>query len=93
MLYRLLICNGYLTIRNCYFSVAKVLFILFRDDLIRAIKKLGVLGSGFKVLPLLGRTLVQSVPTELNVDHTTVLQTAQVWQLFNVKKFAIVEPL
>ncbi|XP_002161134.1 vacuolar-sorting protein SNF8 isoform X1 [Hydra vulgaris] len=47
------------------------------DDLIRAIKKLGVLGSGFKVLPLPGRTLVQSVPTELSVDHTTVLQTAQ----------------
>lgn len=47
------------------------------DDLIRAIKKLSVLGSGFKVLPLQGRQLVQSVPSELNMDHTTLLQLAQ----------------
>lgn len=47
------------------------------DDLVRAIKKLSILGSGFKVLPLQERQLVQSVPSELNMDHTTVLQTAQ----------------
>lgn len=48
-----------------------------QDDLIHAIKKLSVLGSGFKVLPLQGGHLVQSVPSELNMDHTTVLQMAQ----------------
>ncbi|XP_057292967.1 vacuolar-sorting protein SNF8-like [Hydractinia symbiolongicarpus] len=47
------------------------------DDIVRAIKKLSILGSGFKVLPLQERQLVQSVPSELNMDHTTVLQTAQ----------------
>lgn len=47
------------------------------DDIVRAIKKLAVLGSGFKVLPIQGRQLVQSVPSELNMDHTTMLQAAQ----------------
>ena len=49
-----------------------------RDDLARAIKKLRVLGSGFAVIPLSGRRLVQSVPGELNMDHTAVLQQAKV---------------
>lgn len=53
-----------------------------RDDLIHAIKKLSVLGSGFDVLPLEGGQLVQSVPSELNMDHTTVLQMAQVREDF-----------
>lgn len=48
----------------------------------RAIKKLSILGSGFKVLPLQGRQLVQSVPSELNMDHTTVLQAAEVNKIF-----------
>jgi len=47
------------------------------DDLCQAIKKLSVLGSGFKVLQLENGQLVQSVPSELNTDHTTVLQTAE----------------
>ncbi|XP_065053179.1 vacuolar-sorting protein SNF8-like [Rhopilema esculentum] len=47
------------------------------DDLLRAIKKLHVLGSGFQVIPLQGRQVIQSVPGELNVDHTTLLETAQ----------------
>ena len=44
----------------------------------RAIKKLAILGSGFQVLPLQGRKLVQSVPSELNKDHTEVIQLAEV---------------
>jgi len=47
------------------------------DDLMRAIKKLAILGSGFQVLPLQGRKLVQSVPSELNKDHTEVIQLAE----------------
>ncbi|XP_069111291.1 vacuolar-sorting protein SNF8-like [Argopecten irradians] len=47
------------------------------DDLLRAIKKLKVLGNGFTVIPV-GRTfLVQSVPGELSMDHTMLLQQAQ----------------
>lgn len=47
------------------------------DDLARAIKKLRILGSGFSIIPVGGRRLVQSVPGELNMDHTTVLQKAE----------------
>lgn len=47
------------------------------DDLLRAIKKLKVLGNGFTVIPM-GRTyMIQSVPGELSMDHTTVIQQAQ----------------
>ncbi|NXO46464.1 SNF8 protein, partial [Locustella ochotensis] len=47
------------------------------DDLLRAIKKLKVLGSGFGIIPVGGTFLVQSVPAELNMDHTVVLQLAE----------------
>ncbi|KAM8947825.1 vacuolar-sorting protein SNF8 [Pelodytes ibericus] len=48
-----------------------------QDDVIRAIKKLKVLGSGFGIIPVGGSYLVQSVPAELNMDHTVVLQLAE----------------
>jgi len=48
-----------------------------QDDLCQAIKKLSVLGSGFKILSLQHGQLVQSVPSELNLDHTTLIQMAQ----------------
>ncbi|XP_005990121.1 vacuolar-sorting protein SNF8 [Latimeria chalumnae] len=48
-----------------------------QDDLIRAIKKLKALGSGFSMIPVGGTYLVQSVPAELNMDHTVVLQLAE----------------
>ena len=51
---------------------------LSRDDMARAIKKLRILGGGFAVIPVGGRRLVQSVPGELNMDHTAVLQKAEV---------------
>lgn len=44
----------------------------------RAIKKLKVMGSGFGMIPVGGSYLVQSVPAELNMDHTVVLQLAEV---------------
>lgn len=48
-----------------------------QDDLLRASKKLKVLGSGFTVVPMgKGQYMVQSVPGELNMDHTAVLQQA-----------------
>ncbi|XP_031456660.1 vacuolar-sorting protein SNF8 isoform X1 [Phasianus colchicus] len=48
-----------------------------QDDLLRAIKKLKVLGSGFGIIPVGGTYLIQSVPAELNMDHTVVLQLAE----------------
>jgi len=48
------------------------------DDLLRAIKKLRVLGNGFTVIPLgSGRFLVQSVPGEFSMDQTAVMQKAE----------------
>ena len=47
-----------------------------------AIKKLKALGNGFSVIPTEHGYLVQSVPGELTMDHTTVLQQAEVIQLF-----------
>lgn len=57
----------------------------------RAIKKLKVMGNGFGMIPVGGSYLVQSVPAELNMDHTVVLQLAEVscscclWSLNNMK--------
>ena len=48
------------------------------DDMARAIKKLRVLGGGFAVIPVGKTRLVQSVPGELSMDHTHVLQQAEV---------------
>ncbi|KAK3106332.1 hypothetical protein FSP39_017805 [Pinctada imbricata] len=47
------------------------------DDLLRAIKKLKVLGNGFTVIPVGKTYMVQSVPGELTMDHTNLLQQAQ----------------
>jgi len=38
-----------------------------------------VMGSGFQILPVGNKQLVQSVPGELSMDHTAALQLAQVW--------------
>ncbi len=48
------------------------------NDLMMAIKKLKVLGNGFTVIPVSStRFLVQSVPMELTMDHTTLLQKTE----------------
>merc|ERR1712223_1812567 len=49
-----------------------------QDDVLRAIKKLKILGNGFSVIPLgSGRFLVQSIPGELSMDQTAILQLAE----------------
>lgn len=46
------------------------------DDVLRAAKKLSILGNGFKVINLgKGKYLIQSVPGELSMDQSVVLQT------------------
>nr|SVE74316.1 EOG090X09XM [Daphnia barbata] len=52
------------------------------DDIIRAIKKLKVLGSGFTIISLKetqdsSDILIRSIPGELNADHTAVLKVAE----------------
>lgn len=46
-----------------------------QDDLLRAAHKLKILGNGFTILPVgKNKYMVQSVPGELSMDHTAVLQ-------------------
>lgn len=45
------------------------------EDLLAAAKKLNVLGNGFTIIPLgRGEYLVQSVPGEMTMDHSLLLQ-------------------
>ncbi|XKL63263.1 hypothetical protein PGB90_005627 [Kerria lacca] len=45
------------------------------DDLLFAAKKLNIFGNGFCIIEISkGEYLVQSIPGELNMDHTAVLQ-------------------
>eukprot|EP00842_Homolaphlyctis_polyrhiza_P005784 jgi/Hompol1/6206/HPOL_004876-RA len=47
------------------------------DDLIRSIKTLKPLGNGFDVISVGNRTMVQSVPRELNIDFSTAIKLAE----------------
>jgi len=47
------------------------------DDIMRSVKKLKVLGSGFEVSSFGTQTMVRSVPVELNKDHNLLLEKAQ----------------
>jgi hypothetical protein len=47
-----------------------------RDDIVRSVKKLKVLGKGFDVITIASRKMIQSIPQEMNMDHTTVLTHA-----------------
>jgi len=47
------------------------------DDIERAVRKVKILGAGFQLISVGSHTMVQSVPCELNIDHTTVLVLAQ----------------
>nr|KAJ3422112.1 ESCRT-II subunit protein snf8 [Polyrhizophydium stewartii] len=48
------------------------------DDIVQSIKAMHPLGSGFAVVMIGNRRMVQSVPRELNVDTTKALELAEV---------------
>nr|CAB3266431.1 vacuolar-sorting protein SNF8-like [Phallusia mammillata] len=48
-----------------------------QEDIRTAIKKLKVLGTGFALLGSASKQIIQSVPGELNMDHTAILDLAQ----------------
>jgi ESCRT-II complex subunit VPS22 len=48
------------------------------DDVLRAVKSLEPLASGFKVMKLGSKQMVRSVPKELNTDQAIVLEVVQV---------------
>ncbi|KAI9655020.1 MAG: ESCRT-II subunit protein snf8 [Alyxoria varia] len=47
------------------------------DDVLRAVKSLEPLGSGFAVTKLGSKQMIRSVPKELNLDQSTVLEAIQ----------------
>ena len=56
-----------------------IVFIIYlhSDDIVQAIKRLKILGSGFTLIPAGSSYIVQSVPGEMSLDHTTILQYAE----------------
>ncbi|KAG7198607.1 hypothetical protein KM043_005969 [Ampulex compressa] len=63
-------------------------------DLLAAAKKLKIFGNGFSIVPI-GREkhLVQSVPGELSMDHTAVLQQASLSGNAHVSKTMLCQEL
>lgn len=47
------------------------------EDLLRAVDKISVLGSGFRLLKLGGNTLIISVPLEITNDHEQLLSVSE----------------
>ena len=47
------------------------------DDMLRSIKTLAPLGSGFQVLQIGDKKMVSSVPRELNRDQSVILALVQ----------------
>lgn len=49
-----------------------------RDDILRAVKSLKPLGSGFFIVTVGSKQMIRSIPKELNTDQSTVLEAIQV---------------
>jgi ESCRT-II complex subunit VPS22 len=74
--------GGMLGVEECCESVAKGKAIgggmqVSQDDILRAVKSLEPLGSGFSIIPIAGKQYIRSVPKELNTDQATVLEVLQ----------------
>lgn len=48
-----------------------------KEDIVTSIKKLSILGSGFRTIEVGKSTMIVSVPTELDSDHMEVMKIAQ----------------
>lgn len=49
-----------------------------RDDILRAVKSLEPLGSGFAIIKVGSKQFIRSIPKELNTDQATVLEVIQI---------------
>ena len=47
------------------------------NDINRAVEKIAVLGSGFRMVQIMGNPMVLSLPVELNKDHEDIINEAQ----------------
>lgn len=48
------------------------------DDILRAVRSLEPLGSGFSIICVGSKQYIRSIPKELNTDQSTVLEVIQV---------------
>ena len=48
------------------------------DDVLRAVKSLAPLGSGFSIVVVGSKQMIRSIPKELNTDQSTVLEATQI---------------
>ncbi len=48
------------------------------DDILRAVKSLQPLGSGFSIVDIGKQAMIRSIPKELNTDQSTVLEAVQI---------------
>jgi ESCRT-II complex subunit VPS22 len=55
-----------------------------RDDIRRAVKSLDPLSSGFKIIAIGSTQMIRSVPKELNIDQSTVLEVIQIMGYISV---------
>ena len=74
--------GGLLGVKECCESVAKGKAIggglqVSEDDILRSVKSLSPLGSGFSIITIAGKQFIRSVPKELNTDQSTVLEVLQ----------------
>ena len=74
--------GGLLGVKECCETVAKGRAIggglqVSEDDILRAVKSLSPLGSGFSIIPIAGKQFIRSIPKELNTDQSTVLEVLQ----------------
>lgn len=52
--------------------------VISSDDILRAVKSLEPLGSGFSIIHVGRKQFIRSIPKELNTDQATVLEVIQV---------------
>lgn len=74
--------GGLLAVKECRESVARGKAIgggleVSEDDILRAVKSLKPLGSGFSVVTIGNQQFIRSIPKELNTDQSTVLGVLQ----------------
>jgi ESCRT-II complex subunit VPS22 len=59
------------------------------DDIIRAVKSLEPLGSGFTIMKLRNIQMIRSIPRELNTDQSTILEVLQILGYVTVSMIVI----
>lgn len=74
--------GGLLGVKECCESVGKGRAIgggleVSEDDILRAVKSLEPLGSGFNIITIGSKQFIRSIPKELNTDQSTVLEVLQ----------------